>query len=87
MRTLAETYRGKGEEAALLALENPDPFTRQTYGKIADHWHELADRLEQEDANSGRSHDRRGETVDGLIESLAMDRVRRLTNSEAGSNS
>jgi hypothetical protein len=46
MRTLAETYRGKGEEAALLALENPDPFIRQTYGKIADHWHELAARLQ-----------------------------------------
>lgn len=83
MRTLAETYREKGEEASLQALDDPDPFTRQTYTKIAGHWHELADRLEREDANGSHSYSRREETVDGLMESLAMDRVRRFSRPEA----
>jgi hypothetical protein len=87
MLTLAETYRQKGEEASLQAREDSGPFTRQTYEKIADHWHELADRIEQEDKNGGRSPHRREETVDGLIESLAMDRVRRLPRAEPNSNS
>jgi len=87
MLTLAETYRRKGEEASLQAQEDPRPFTRQTYAKIADHWHELADQVEQQDSNGGRSQHRREETVDGLIESLAMERVRRLPKAEPGSNS
>jgi hypothetical protein len=76
MRTLAQKYREKGEEASVQALDDPDPFTRQTYTKIAGHWHELADRLEQEDANGGLSYHRGKEMVGGLMESLAMDRVR-----------
>ena len=70
MRTLAETYRQKGDEAALQAMEDSSPFIRHMSAKISDHWRELAERLERKDAYGGRSGQASEEPLDDLIERL-----------------
>ena len=49
MTSLADEYIGKAQEAFVMEAEAQDPFMRQTYAKLAGHWHELAERVEREE--------------------------------------
>ncbi len=46
----AEEYLRKGDEATLAKMDSANPFVRHIYSKIAQHWHELAERIEREQA-------------------------------------
>jgi hypothetical protein len=50
MGTLADQYRRKGDESKLAEIEADIPLMRHVFSKIAAHWHELADRVEREEA-------------------------------------
>jgi hypothetical protein len=50
MGTLADLYRLKGDEATLAEMEADHPLTRHILSKVAAHWHELADRVERQEA-------------------------------------
>jgi hypothetical protein len=75
MRTLAEIYRQKGEEASLQASEDSSPFIRQMSAKISDHWHKLAERLERGDEHGGRSDQPPEESLDDLIKTLVIQQA------------
>jgi hypothetical protein len=50
MTSLADEYMGKAQEARRMEVESQDPFMRRTYAKLARHWHELAERVQREEA-------------------------------------
>ena len=50
MMTLSDEYRRKGDEATLAEMDSENPFVRQMYAKLAHHWHELAERVESQQA-------------------------------------
>ena len=50
MMTLSDEYRRKGDEATLAEMDSENPFVRQMYAKLAHHWHELAERVERQQA-------------------------------------
>jgi hypothetical protein len=50
MGTLADQYRRKADEATLAEMDAENPFTRRVFSKVAAHWHELADRVERQEA-------------------------------------
>jgi hypothetical protein len=50
MGTLADQYRRKGDEANLAEIDADHPLMRHVFSKVATHWHELADRVEHQEA-------------------------------------
>jgi hypothetical protein len=48
--TEADDYRRKGDEATLAAMDSDNRFVRQMYARLAHHWHELAERVERQQA-------------------------------------
>ena len=48
MTTLAETYLRKGDDAVAEMETETDPFLRRMWDKVADHWHELAERVDRQ---------------------------------------
>ena len=58
MTSLADEYLRRAQGAHVMETELQDPFMRTTYGKIARHWLELAERVRREEAAgaSGAEH-------------------------------
>jgi hypothetical protein len=52
MTSLADEYLKRAQEAHVMERESQDPFMRPTYGKIARHWLELAERVRRQEARS-----------------------------------
>jgi hypothetical protein len=52
MTSLADEYLRRAQEAHVMETESQDPFMRRTYGKMARHWLELAERVRREEAGS-----------------------------------
>ena len=50
---LTDQYRRKADEATLAEMDAENPFSRRVFSKIAAHWHELADRVERQEAAEG----------------------------------
>ena len=50
MMTDADEYRRKGDEATLAEMDSEIPFVRQMYAKVANHWYELANQVERQQA-------------------------------------
>lgn len=50
MNTLSEMYLRKGEEAVAATETEKSAFLRYMWDKVADHWHELAERVDRQDA-------------------------------------
>jgi hypothetical protein len=52
MTSLVDEYLMRAQEAHVLETESGDPFMCRSYGKIARHWLELAERVRREEAVS-----------------------------------
>ena len=72
MGTLAETYRRKGDEAAIQGAHARDPFIHRMSLTIADHWHTLADRIERAESYDSRPRLAYEDSVDDLIKTLEL---------------